>query len=95
MALTVGGDHADQADGQGLARDAIVPGVLFRGRRDPHQRLALTGPSKRLDDGEAGGVDAPTKMALPLLQGGDQPTGGIAAVQQQQIVRSEVLERLE
>lgn len=95
MAFAVGGHHPDQADGGRLACDTEVLGVLFRRWGDVNHRLALPGPAKGFDGGEAGVVDPHTEVALPLAERSDDPTGRIATIQQHQIVPAEVPQMLE
>ena len=95
MHAAVGGDHADQSYlGRGRSAFAIFAVRLVRfGQR--HNRLRQIGTQEGFDRVETGIVGTHTEGNAVLGKVRNQPAGGIAAIQEQQIARREVFQILE
>ena len=95
--LSVRRDVADQAHALRLARALVVERVLFvrRAQHDDPFRLPRKHELAHAGEASVGLVNAHAKLDGTLVQHGDQPAAGIAAVEQQQVSRREPVEMLE
>lgn len=93
--LAGGQDHAYQAQPQRGKRHAAGGelGAMNVARLHCHHGIGLAGAKKGLDR-RPRGFDAHAKVALPLLQQGEQPIGRIAAVEYEQIIGGEMSQQL-
>lgn len=93
-----GQDDADQAKGDGVV-DQVHTGRLCLslsglGELEGHDRFGLAGEQEALDTGPLSPVHPSQERQAALLQQGEQPDGGKAAIQDEEVVAGKVWEQL-